>query len=160
MYKSKYTDFVAYEEPYTDKFYFKLKNETIAIIHVSCDWKVWGEVIQPLKMPVNAFSLNQIDCEKLILMNLPNWREDVKERSGLTRYDKAMLLYMYRGINSLNSHWFAWSEDDRIEDYHPLYNAEIAEARWGKDREAEDYYTFEMEPWDKEGKEYFNEKVD
>lgn len=147
MYKSKYTEFTAYEEPYTDKFYFKYTNETVAIIYVDKDWNMYGDVLDPFQMPVKTFKLDQVDCEKLILIKLPTWRADVKRRSGLDKYDTAMLLYKSRGINLLNNYWFAWAESDKIEDYHPLFNAEIAEARWAKDREEPDYYTFEMPEW-------------
>ena len=145
MYKSQYTEFIAYESPYIDKIYYMHMNKIIAIIHVDSNWSMHGEVLHPFDMIVKTFGLNQIDCEKLILSKLPAWREDVKRRSKLDRYDSAMLLYKYRGIDMLNNYWFAWSQDDKIEDYHPKYNKEIAEARWGSDREMEDYYTFEMD---------------
>lgn len=145
MYRSKYTEFIAYEPPYVEKIYYKHRNETVVALHIEKDWTMYGEVLQPFNLIVPKFSLDQVDCEKLILDKLPAWREDVKQRSGLDKYDSAMLMYKYRGIDMLNDYWFAWSENDKIEDYHPKFNKEIAELRWAKDREANDYWTFEMD---------------
>lgn len=128
-YRSKNTDFTAHEKPYVNKIYFKYCNITVALLTVTENWGLEGEVIYPFKMPVKCFKLDQFDCEKLILDFIPAWREDVKIRSGLKEYDSAMLLYKYRGITRLNKWWFAWSEQDRIEDYHPEYTPELDKLR-------------------------------
>lgn len=118
------TKFIAYEEPYIDKIYFKFNTETKVIIYINKDWSMHADVLDPFFFHPAKFVMDQYDCEMLILENTPIDREDILGRMELDKYDTAQMLYRSRGITLLSLRWFAWSEDDKIEDYHPLKNPE------------------------------------
>ena len=136
MYISEYTDFQAFEPPYTDKIYYKEGDKTLCIIHVDENWNMWGEVKDPYNIPIDILNpkfkpLNQKQCEELIMIHMPpRHRTDVKKRWGMDKIDYAILMYKTRLITLIDSYWVAWSEDDKAEDYHPRYNEKLMEKRF------------------------------
>lgn len=134
-YRSKITGFIAEEEPYVDKIYYKFDTETKAIIYVGSGWVMHGDVLDPFFFIPAKFTLDQYDCERLILQNTPIDREDILKRMKLDKYDTAQMLYRSRGITLQDLKWFAWSEDDKIEDYHPLRNQNALKAMQERDKD-------------------------
>ncbi len=135
MYVSEHTNFQAFELPYTDKIYFKDGNKTVAIIHIDKDWNMWGEAIDPFDIPIDIMNpkfdlLTQTECEQIIMRHMPpECRTDVKQKYNMEKLDYAMIMYKTRLISLTDKYWAAWSEDDRVEDYHPLFNKEIMKER-------------------------------
>lgn len=136
MYISKYTDFQAFEPPYTDKIYYKEGNKTLCIIHIDNAWNMWGEVLDPFNIPIDVLrpkydNLNQIQCEQLIMRHMPpRHRLDVKRKYNMENIDYAILMYKTRLITLIDNYWAAWSENDKAEDYHPKYNQSLMEQRF------------------------------
>lgn len=134
-YISKYTGFQAFERPYTDTFYYKRGNDTIVIIHVDNDWNMFGEVLDPFLLPISPIEpiyglLTQQRCEELIMRTMPPpYRKDVLRKYNMKKMDYAMLMYCTRLINLIDTHWMAWSENDKAEDYHPRFNKELMKER-------------------------------
>lgn len=130
-YISNYTNFCASEPPYTDTIYYKNGNETLAKIHVNKDWSMTGSAINPFELPIGLCTaefgyLNQEQCERLIMQDMPKPnRKDIMKKYNMKVLDYAMIMYKTRLINMINSYWVAWSEDDKVEDYHPRYNEKL-----------------------------------
>jgi hypothetical protein len=120
VYSSRYTEFITWEKPELDKIYYKDKNETIAIIYVHDNWQMDGDGVNPFAFLRTKYYFNQKDCEELILSRIGNNRPDILKKHNMDRYDAVLLLYKTRGILAgRDSRWFAWSESDKFEDYHP-----------------------------------------
>lgn len=135
-YVSKYTYFCANDEPLTDKIYCKYGNKTTCIIHVNEDWNMTGEVIDPFNLYISPLKpiyrdLTQEECERMLLKDTPQPnRKDIIEKYGVNGViDYAKFMYSTRLINMINTYWLAWSENDKAEDYHPLYNKDILKER-------------------------------
>lgn len=134
-YKSKVTDFAASEPPYTDTVYCKDENKTVCIIHIDKNWNMYGEVIDPYDLFISPVKpifgpLNQEQCERMLMKDAPKPnRVDVMRELDMEFMDYAKLMYCTRLINLINNYWLAWSEDDKVEDYHPRFNKEIMKKR-------------------------------
>ena len=131
MYMSDKTFFQAKEPPLIDKFYFKDANKTLCIMHADKDWNMRGEVRDPFNIPLNMLEpkfsdLTQYQCEELLVHRMPPpTRKDVLNRLQLDRMWYDQLMYRTRLIRFTDNYWLAWSEHDKIEDYHPRWNKEI-----------------------------------
>ena len=49
----------------------------------------------------------------------PRNMQRILDAFNVERYDTAEMIYKTRGISYVRDDWFAWSEDDEIEEYHP-----------------------------------------
>lgn len=84
----------------------------------------------------------------------PN-RKDIIDYYGDKVIDYSKILYSTRLINLLTHYWVAWSEDDKAEDYHPLFNKDIMKRRMSSyikldwepedDKESQPYCEFDFE---------------
>lgn len=157
-YISELTEFRAYEPPYTDKIYIKDGNKTVCIIHADENWSMYGDVVDPFNIPISPIKpiytrLNQFQCERIIMRNMPPMIrvEQLKREYGFDKVDYAIVMYRTRLITLIDTYWAAWSEEDKAEDYHPRFNAELMKQRFeGQieiDPEEEDKYP--MPPWSK-----------
>lgn len=134
-YISTLTDFQAFEKPYIDRIYIMDMNNLVAEIYIDSDWKMCGTVIDPYSLPISPMKpvygiLKQDRCEQLIMYNMPpRCRKFMSEELKNTEIDYAQLMYKTRGISLLNYYWFAWSKEERAEDFHPRLNEEIMSER-------------------------------
>lgn len=124
VYSSQITGFITWEEPVLKSIYIKNKNETKAKINITKNWKMEGEVYDPWFFIPKRFVWNQKDCEQYILGRIGCNREDTLRRMHLDRYDSILMLYKSRGVKPTDTIWFAWSDDDKFEDYHPKATSE------------------------------------
>lgn len=106
-------------------FYFMEGNNLLATIYVSDGWKLMGEVNDVVNFPYRClipigsdFNLDQDDCEYII-------RKRIRPNRGYKDYDEIKELGARRGANTLDNYWFAWSLQDRAEDWHPRFNKEL-----------------------------------
>lgn len=61
----------------------------------------------------------------------PMCREkQLKDKYKFDKVDYAQILYRTRMITLIDTYWMAWSEDDKAEDYHPLFNKSLMEQRF------------------------------
>ncbi|MBO5389212.1 MAG: hypothetical protein J6A59_13995 [Lachnospiraceae bacterium] len=134
-YESKYTNFTASEPPYTNIIYYKNGNKTVVKIHIDNNWNMWGEVLDPFDAVIFPLgpvyrNLTQAECERLLMKDMPKPnRIDVLKKYNMKVMDYATILYSTRLINLISTTWAAWSEDDKVEDYHPRFNEEIMRER-------------------------------
>lgn len=128
VYRNDKTGFITYIKPLTDKIYYKIKNTTAAIIYVGENWEMTAEVVDPFAFSTPLFTLSEDWAEKKIVSLSPRNYPRIIKAFGVSRYDTAVLLYKSRGIDYVRDDWFAWSEDDKIEDYHPRFNPELDES--------------------------------
>lgn len=125
------TKFQTFIRPLTYKIYLKHGNETVAHIEMDDDWNMTCYPHDPFNIPYHFQSpaydpMGQKMCELLVTDKMPpRCRNDIKKKYGTPEVDYGVLLYCTRGINLLDNYWWAWSEDDKAEDYHPRYNEEI-----------------------------------
>lgn len=152
-YISNLTEFRAYEAPYTDTMYVKDGNKTVCIIHIDEEWNMTGEVIDPFNIPISPIKpiygqLNQLQCEQIIMRHMaPMCREkQLKDKYKFEKVDYAQILYRTRMINLIDTYWVAWSESDKAENYHPLFNTSLMKQRFDGqiqiDSEDEDNHSF------------------
>lgn len=125
IYRNDKTGFITYMRPLTNKIYYKIKNETAAIIDIDDNWKMKAEVVNPFAFNTPIFSLPEDWAEKKIVALSPRNMDRILKTFKVDRYDTAEMLYKTRGIEFVRDDWFAWTEDDKIEDYHPRYNPEM-----------------------------------
>lgn len=149
-YTSKLTKFTAGAPPLTDKIYYKDGNKTVAIIYVDNEWNMHGVPLDPYDLPISPLKpiyteLNQKQCELMLLKDTPPPnRKDIIDYYGDKVIDYSKILYSTRLINLLTHYWVAWSEDDKAEDYHPLFNKDIMKRRMNS------YIKLDWEPEDDE----------
>jgi len=128
VYHNPKTGFITYRPVELNKIYVKNGNDTVAEINISDNWKMEGWVIDPAKFPWSLYPLywDQERCEVILTGRVaPNRGPEFLKSMGLDKYDTMTLIYMNRGIQVTDDLWFAWSEDDRAEDYHPNFNPEL-----------------------------------
>ena len=134
-YESKFTNFQTDMEVLTNTMYYKDINKTICIIHVNDDWSMNGKVLDPFDLPISPIKpiftdLDQEMCEKIIMRTMPPpYRQDILKKYNFKVMDYGLMLYKTRLINLLDTYWMAWSEDDKVEDYHPRFNEYIDKER-------------------------------
>lgn len=133
LYKSRFTDFIAYNEPLVDKIYYKWSNVTAAIILVDNNWKMRGIIKNENLVPslIHRTELSQSECENCIMSHMPSPnRQDILIRLELKVYDSAEYIYRTRAISAFDLFWLAWSDDDKAEDYLPMRNYKIWKSRF------------------------------
>ena len=122
MYKSEETGFITYRDVELSRIFVKNGNNTVGYIDIAKDWKMEGQITDIKNFPWFIYPLywGQAKCEETILMRVPpNRGEEILKSYAIEKYDVMTLLFMTRGIQMMDRMWFAWSEDDKAEDYHP-----------------------------------------
>ncbi len=122
IYKNDSTGFITYIKPLCNKLYYKVKNDTVAVINVSENWEMSVDIVNPFAFTLVKYGADKEWAENLIVQLVPRDMERILRVYNIERYDTAVMLYRSRGINYVRDDWFAWSEDDKIEDYHPRFN--------------------------------------
>ena len=125
IYKNDDTGFITYIKPLTNKIYYKIKNETAAIIYIDDNWGMEVDVVNPFAFNTPIFHLSSEWAERKMVALSPRNMQRILDAFNVERYDTAEMMYKTRGISYVRDDWFAWSEDDKIEDYHPRFNPEL-----------------------------------
>lgn len=125
VYKNDGTGFITYIKPLTNKIYYKIKNETAAIIYINDNWGIEVDVVNPFAFNTPIFHLSSDWAERKMVATSPRNMQRILDVFNVERYDTAEMMYKTRGISYVRDDWFAWSEDDKIEDYHPRFNPDL-----------------------------------